>query len=138
MPNLNDRRIRRNRHIVFNLSKPEKSLMLLAPLAKAAGGHGTCRNEGQAPGEGTVFTNTDDEDYKAILSMCDAGHRRLEEVKRFDMPGFRPRPEWIGEMKRFGILKPEFHPDRDPIDVYTTERAYWKSLQYHPPTTDSP
>jgi hypothetical protein len=138
MPNLNDRRIRRNRHIVFNLSKPEKSLMLLAPLAKAAGGHGTCHNDGQAPGEGTVFTNTDDPDYKAIFGMCDAGHRRLEEVKRFDMPGFRPRPEWIGEMKRFGILKPEFNSDRDPVDVYTTERAYWKSLQYHPPTTDSP
>jgi len=125
MPKLEDRRIRRNRHIVFNLSKPEKSLMVLAPL-------------GQAPGDGAVFTNRDDPDFKAILGMCDAGHRRLDEVKRFDMPGFRPRPEWIGEMKRFGILAPEFNPDRDPVDVYATERAYWKSLQYHPPATGSP
>ena len=65
--------------------------------------------------------------------MCAAGQRRLDEVKRFDMPGFKPRPEWVGEMKRCGILAPEFDPARDPIDVYATEQAYWKSLHYQPP-----
>ena len=49
MPDLKDRRIRRNRHIVFNLTNPEKSLMLLAPLAKSAGGHGTCRETDRPP-----------------------------------------------------------------------------------------
>ena len=138
MPDLKDRRIRRNRHIVFNLSKPEKSLILLAPLAKAAGGHGTCHPDGRPAGETAVFASTGDPDYQAILAMCDAGHRRLNEVKRFDMPGFKPRPEWSGEMKRNGILAPDFDISRDPIDVYATEQAYWKSLHYQPATTDTP
>jgi hypothetical protein len=138
MPDLKDQRIRRNRHIVFNLTKPEKSLMVLAPLAKAAGGHGTCRPEGRAIGEGGVFTDTADPDYQAILSMCVAGKQRLDEVKRFDMPGFLPRPEWVGEMKRCGILPATFDLTRDPIDCYATERAYWQSFHYQPPTSPQP
>ena len=138
MPDLKDRRIRRNRHIVFNLTKPDRSLMLLAPLAKSAGGQGTCSEESQSPGEGTVFTTTEDPDFQAILGMCQAGHRRLGEIKRFDMPGFRPRPEWIREMKRCGVLAEDFDPANDPIDVYATEQSYWESQQYHPPKTDSP
>ena len=41
-PNLDDPRLLTSRHIVFNLSRPEKSLVLLAPLAKEAGGWGLC------------------------------------------------------------------------------------------------
>ena len=114
MPDLKDSRIRRNRHIVFNLTRPDKSLLLLAPLAKSAGGHGACHEDGHPPGEGAVFTSTGDPDYQAILSMCVAGQRRLDAIKRFDMSGFRPRAEWIGEMKRFGILAPNrFRPRPD-------------------------
>jgi hypothetical protein len=138
MPDLKDRRIRRNRHIVFNLTQPDKSLMLLAPLAKSAGGHGSCREKDKAVGEGAVFTGTDDADYQAILAMCAAGKRHLDDVKRFDMPGFKPRPEWVGEMKRCGILPTDFDPSRDPIDVYATEQSYWKSLHYQPPTAAQP
>jgi len=133
MPDLNDPRIRRSRHIVFNLTRPDRSLMLLAPLAKSAGGHGTCRQPDQPPGSGQVITNRNDPDYQSILSMCTAGSRRLNEVGRFDMPGFKPRPEWIGEMQRFGLLPMELDPDHDPIDVYSVEQAYWKSLHHHPP-----
>ena len=138
MPDLKDRRIRRNRHIVFNLTKPDRSLMLLAPLAKSAGGQGTCSEESQSPGEGTVFTTTEDPDFQAILGMCQAGHRRLGEIKRFDMPGFRPRPEWIREMKRCGVLAEDFDLANDPIDVYATEQSYWEFQQYHPPKANSP
>ena len=138
MPDLNDKRIRRNRHIVFNLTKPDKSLMVLAPLAKAAGGHGTCREKDRPAGEGAVFASTGDPDYQAILGMCAAGHRRLDEVKRFDTPGFKPRPEWVGEMKRCGILAPDIDPARDVIDVYATEQSYWKSLHYKPTATQAP
>ena len=45
-PSLDDPRLLTSRHIVFNLSRPEKSLMLLAPLAKDAGGWGLCRKVG--------------------------------------------------------------------------------------------
>ena len=44
LPQLGDRRLNTSRHIVFNLSRPEKSLFLLAPLARAAGGWEQCRD----------------------------------------------------------------------------------------------
>ena len=122
MPSMDDPRLKHTRHIVFNLSRPEKSLVLLAPLAKTAGGYGTC---------GAVFAGKDDADYRALLAMCEAGKQRLEEVKRFDMPGFRPREEWVREMKRYGILPAGAKPDA-PINVYEVERQYWKSLWYDP------
>ena len=52
-------------------------------------------------------------------------------MKRFDMPGFRPGPEYIREMQRFGILPRAIEHDT-PIDVYAVDRAYWKSLWYRP------
>ncbi len=128
MPNIKDKRIRRNRHIVFNLTRPEKSLMLLAPLAKAAGGHGTCRAPETPDGEGAVFADTTDPGYRTLLAMCATGKRKLDDVKRFSMPGFRPRPEWVREMKFYGVLPESFDLARDPIDVYAVERDYWKSL----------
>jgi len=48
-------------------------------------------------------------------------------VKRFDMPGFRPRDAWVREMQRFGILPASAS---GPIDSYAVERQYWKSLWY--------
>ena len=128
MPDLKDHRIRRNRHLVFNLTHPDQSLMLLAPLARAAGGLGTCREPERPAGDGAVFSDKSDPDYQAILALCDAGRRRLDEVKRFDMPGFRPRREWFAEMKRYGVLPPAFDESRDSVDPYATEQAYWRSL----------
>jgi cytochrome c553 len=130
-PEMGDPRLNTSRHIVFNLSRPEKSLLLLAPLAESAGGWGICRDPVSHEKAG-VFADTNDPDYKAILALCVAGKERLDEVKRFDMPGFHPRVDWVREMKRFGILAPEVKPS-DPIDIYATERRYWKSLWYAPP-----
>jgi hypothetical protein len=58
--------------------------------------------------------------------MCAGGKEQLERVKRFDMPDFRPRPDWVREMKRYGVLATDAKVDA--IDVYQTERAYWRSL----------
>jgi len=132
-PEMDDPRLKHNRHIVFNLTRPEKSLVLLAPLARAAGGYGLCRAAGAPAGRGAVLAGKDDSDYRLILAMCEAGKRRLDAIKRFDMPGFRPRPEWIREMKRYGIL-PANLPADAPLDVYEIERRYWKSLWYQPLT----
>lgn len=121
-PSMDDPRLKHNRHIVFNLTRPEKSLALLAPLAKTAGGYGTC---------GAVFSGKADPDYRTLLAMVEGGKKRLEEVKRFDMPGFRPREEWVREMIRYGILPASTKPD-SPMDVYEIERRYWKSLWYDP------
>lgn len=134
MPKISDPRIMRNRHIIFNLDHPDLSLLLRAPLAVAGGGHGTCREAGQAAGKGTVLPSTADPDYLILREMIDAGRQRLQASGgRFDMPDFRPRPEWVREMIFFGILPKDTDPRRDPINVYQTERRYWESLHHHPP-----
>ncbi len=131
-PDFDDVRVRFSRHLMFNLSRPEKSLILLAPLARDAGGYGLCREKrpDSSPAEKRpVFADTSDPDYRRILSLCRDGKEHLERIKRFDMPGFRPAPMYVHEMKRFGIL-PADHNAELPIDVYATDEAYWRSLQW--------
>jgi hypothetical protein len=133
-PDFSDVRIRFSRHLMFNLSRPEKSLILLGPLARQAGGSGLCRHRGQhgAPdAETVVFADTSDVDYQRILALCRAGERHLETTKRFDMPGFRPTNSYIREMKRYGIL-PASLAENAIIDVYATDRAYWRSFWWSP------
>jgi cytochrome c553 len=132
-PSMTDPRLNTSRHIVFNLTKPEKSMILLAPLAKSAGGWGLCRDP-DAP-EKPIFADTADPDYQTILTMVQAGKTWLDEKTRFDMPNFKPRIDWVREMVRYGILPPDAAA-KGPIDVYATERAYWGSLWYHPPKAE--
>ena len=61
--------------------------------------------------------------------MAAAGKENLDRIKRFDMPGFRPRRGYVREMKRYGIL-PADTPLDAAIDVYATDQAYWRSLWY--------
>ena len=130
---MGDRRLNTSRHLVFNLSRPDKSLILLAPLARAEGGWELCHDlKSRSPSP--VFSTTNDPDYQKLLAMCVAGKQFLERVTRFDMPGFRPRGDWVRELKRFGILGSEIR-STDPIDVYAVERRYWESLWYARPGT---
>ncbi|MDP2895385.1 MAG: hypothetical protein Q8Q12_02350 [bacterium] len=122
------------RHNVFNLSRPQKSLMLLAPLSKSAGGYALCRPIGESNGPSTsfaVFGDTEDPDYRTIFTLCETGKSHLDRVTRFDMPGFRPQPSYVREMKRFGILPWELPADAE-INVYATDQAYWRSLWWQP------
>jgi hypothetical protein len=126
---MDDPRLNTSRHIVFNLSRPERSLLLLGPLAESAGGWGLCRDL-RTKEKITVFANTDDADYVTLRAMCQAGKERLDMIKRFDMPEFRPRKDWVREMRRYGILaRSELS---SPLDVYATEQKYWSSLWYQP------
>jgi len=113
----------------WNLSRPEKSLMLLAPLAEKAGGWELCRNEQGR--RRAIFADTQDPDYQTLLAMIQAGKANLEKIKRFDMPGFQPPPQYLREMRRYGILPADF-PDERPVDPYELDRRYWESLWYRP------
>ena len=126
--NFSDPRTRFSRHILYNLTRPEKSLLLLAPLAKAAGGYGVCGGTGTTTTD--VFNGVDDPDYRLLFESILATQSALNDMKRFDMPGFRPGPEYVREMVRFGILSRA--PDK-PIDLYAADRAYWQSHWYRPP-----
>ena len=122
------------RHLIYNLTRPEKSLILLAPLAKKAGGYGLCKPTGKniTPDPRTpVFADANDPDYQKILALCRTGKEHLGRIKRFDMPDFRPRQAYVREMKRYGIL-PKDLPADAAIDIYATDRAYWRSLWHEP------
>ena len=125
-----DPRHRANRHIVFNLTHPEQSLLLLAPLAPEAGGFGICKQQDGSPA--AVFASTADADYKTLLAMVAGGADHLASIKRFDMAGFRPRPEYLREMQRYGVLPPGFDPAKDAADGHELDRKYWESLWYRP------
>jgi len=122
---LKDPRLALSRHIVFNLSRPTRSLLLLAPLARAAGGLELCRDAQGKPV--AVLAATDQPDYRTLLAMVEAGRQNLETIKRFDMPDFRPPPQYVREMKRYGVLPTDLAADAR-IDFYATDRAYWESL----------
>jgi cytochrome c553 len=138
---------RYSRHRVFNLSRPDRSLMLRAPLARGAGGLA----EGPLPPESErkpivedrsrpprpavhpiVFADPADPDFRRILAHLEAAKQKLDEIKRFDMPGFKPNEHYVREMKRFGVLPASFDPARDPIDAYATDEAYWRSFWHRP------
>lgn len=121
MPGMDDPRLKTSRHLVWNLSRPEKSLMLLAPLSESAGGFERC---------GKVFADSNDHDYQALLALAARGKAFLEENKRFDMPGFNPRPEWRRELVRYGVL--EETSAAAACNPYILEQKYWRSLWYTP------
>jgi hypothetical protein len=128
-----------SRHLVYNLSRPEKSLLLLAPLAKEAGGYGVCGGRAKLPLSQSVrqephspvvdvFPNTNDADYQTLLASIRDAKKYLDDVKRFDMPGFRPNESYAREMRRYGI--------GEVTDPYAADRAYWASF-WHKPSSSS-
>ena len=139
---------RYSRHRIFNLTRPRKSPILLAPLAKQAGGRAEGppaasiadpqpvaedRTRPPAPIQHPIiFTDTTDPDYGIILAHLEAAQAKLDEIKRFDMPGFSPNQHYVREMKRYGVLPASFDAAKDPIDVYAADRAYWESFWYRP------
>ncbi len=134
----NDPITRLSIHILINLTRPELSPLLLGPLAKEAGGYGTCTgaykelrpfDERTPPNDPPVFKSTNDPGYKKII----AGIKKVrQDLYRFELAGFRPHNHYIRELKRFRILPQDFNPHNDPIDPYETDRAYWKSLWHTP------
>ncbi|HPS01352.1 MAG TPA: hypothetical protein PLA90_07405, partial [Candidatus Sumerlaeota bacterium] len=149
-----------NRHIVYNLTRPEMSSLLLAPLASSTtgtlgvnAGYGLCmaKEEEKKPEDGkpaaepavpprkpsSVFKDTRDPDYQKLLAAISETKQHLDALKRFDMPGFRPPAPYIRELKRYGILPPD-RPDEAPIDCYKADRAYWDSFVWKPSSASKP
>jgi hypothetical protein len=106
-----------------NLTRPEKSLLVRAPLATDSGGLGLC--------EPTVFATTDDPDYQTMLAAIQDASGRHHQTKRFDMPGFRPNVYYVRMMQRYGVLPEDLGP-HDPVDYYAADEAYWRSFWYRP------
>jgi len=113
---------------LFNLTHPERSRILLAPLARSASGAGMVRKKDGKEEILSVFKDTSDPDYQAILRVVRHAKGALDRIKRFDMPGFQPRREYVRELKSYGLSVP------NPVtDVYALDRAYWRSFHHRPP-----
>ena len=106
--------------ILVNLSRPRLSALLLGPLAVSAGGYGSC---GQV-----VFETVDDPDYQALLAAIEGAQGEANDPPRYGAEGFEPNPQYVREMKRFGVLPADFELGRDPIDHFETDQRYWRSL----------
>ena len=104
-----------------NLTRPERSLLLRAPLSREAGGLGLCKP--------SVFVDTKDADYTTVLAAISAASKKHRDEKRFDMPGFRPNVYYVRMMQRYSVLPTTLAPD-EPIDAYATDMEYWRSFHY--------
>jgi hypothetical protein len=125
---------RYSRHLLYNLSQPEKSQLLRAPLAKEAGGYGICRNlngKNKATDPAQVFADTNDPDYQSMLAMIEAGHDFIQRETWFRMADFKPSAVYIREMKRYGMLDEKVQAG-DVLNPYTTDQAYWQSFWWPP------
>jgi len=133
-------------HILYNLTRPEQSVQLLAPLAKDAGGYGACREIVRAKKKAhtitdkvaTVFKSKDDPDYQTLLAAIRDAKALHDSDPRWDTPGWKAPPEYIREMKRHGILPETFDRDTDPLDPYETDRRYWHVVSGHHPPGQEP
>ena len=102
-----------------NLTRPDQSLLVRAPLSVQAGGLGICGPD--------VFNDANDSDLKEILASIESAAAQHRESKRFDMPGFRPNDHYVIQMRRFEILPKTVKVD-EPIDFREADEAYWRSF----------
>ncbi len=119
----NDPIARFGSHILFNFTRPEYSPIVLGPLAKEAGGYGSC---------GEVFQDKNDPDYKTMVDAIARGKAVWNGYARYGSPDFRPNRQYVREMKRFGILPPTFDPAKDPIHIFEADQLYWRSFWHKP------
>ncbi len=116
----------------IDLTKPEMSLILRAPLSKSAGGLGLCKKakhrskkaETAPPVE--VFTSTDDPLYKDTLNRIRKAAKTLKPAYYQD--GYRPPRGYFDQMIRMGVLKGK--PEKP--DFYAIDQHYFNTVQSGP------
>jgi hypothetical protein len=96
------------------------SRILKAPLDKAAGGLGLCST---TDGKPAGYSGTSDPTYQAVLAAIQSAAKNLNAYER---PGFKPSPDYLREMIRYGVLPAGFDPAKDPFDPYDIDRRYFE------------
>jgi hypothetical protein len=121
----------------INLDHPEKSILLRAPLAEEAGGLGWClqtearskvggRVNLQAP-PAVVFPNAQDPDYQKLLQSIERASDHFQQnIKRFDMPDYRPNPWYPILLKRWGVLPDDFDIEKHGWDSELVDDLYFE------------
>jgi hypothetical protein len=106
--------------VLVNYTQPECSSILLAPLAPEAGGYGRCGK--------TVFADKQDPDYQKLLASIQSGKALFAARPPWGAPGWKPNPQYVREMKRFGLLPKSFELANETLDPFAMDQAYWRSL----------
>ena len=106
--------------LLLNFKDPELSNLLLAPLAKEAGGLGLCSE--------VVFKNKEDKDYQKLLKGIQESKKRFTQKPAWSEKGWKPNHQYIQEMKRYGILNESFDIVKDTFDPFAVDQAYWESM----------
>ncbi|MDA3926020.1 MAG: hypothetical protein PF904_15085 [Kiritimatiellae bacterium] len=113
---------------LYNLSCPEKSMILKAPMVKSSGGYGWCKGaDGKSIG---VFKDSNDPDYQTLLKAISAAKVRMEVHSRPGLPNYKPGEYYVRWIRRFGALPADFDLTKDPIDVYKCDQRYWETFWY--------
>jgi hypothetical protein len=107
--------------VIINATRPNQSAVLLAPLTKEAGGWGICPD---------VFKSKEDPDYQRMSRAASNWQAAWQTSRAFGSPGFQVNPQYIREMKRFGILPEDISADQ--VDPYATDQRYWAMFHYRP------
>jgi hypothetical protein len=123
------------RESLINLDFPEKSLLLLAPLAKEAGGLGWCeqtdakskvRRQYKQAEPAVVFKSKDETDYEALLASIQVARDYFtKNIRRFDMPGYRPNRFLLTYMKNWGVLPADYDVSKDGWDAERIDDLYF-------------
>ncbi len=118
--------------LIYNFSEPEKSLALVIPLAKSAGGTAENAESGVSGNSKrthpVVFKDKNDPNYIAILSAINAAAKTLKENSPFeDSPDFRPTAGYIKKLKDLKILPSDF-PLNGKIDALESDAMYFEWL----------
>mgnify|MGYP006282265809 FL=1 len=131
---------------VFNMTEPEKSLLVLAPLSREAGGYGRCRKmtiqdfdrkyrawnsefRGREPTEprAVVFEDKSDPDYEALLAELRRMSRHLKKRRTFPHTrNWRPVGDYLRAMKLYGVLPPGYEMGENPLDPFAIDEAYYR------------
>lgn len=108
-----------------NLSRPEKSLALLAPLPKPAGGLGLCKDvkTGKPP---EAIPSRESAAYRAMLAWCQAAAQRARD-NWIASASFRPPDPYLMRMKLYGLLPADFDPAKTSVDVFELDQRYYRS-----------
>ncbi len=123
----------------FNLTHPEKSLALLAPLAKDAGGLGLClqrdahyKTQGEPGTPANVFKSKEDPDYQKILTVIKKAAAKIDKRDDHLDPKYKPPGAYLEVMQRLNCLPPGKTPGKDKIDWFQVDETYYRKFRHTP------
>jgi hypothetical protein len=132
---------------LINLDRPDKSLLLRAPPAKEAGGLGWCQQTDAKSKGGKyapkapaamVFGDANDPDYQQLLaSVRTASGYFAKNIRRFDMPGYRPNDFLVRYYRNWGIIPKDYDVAKQGWDAEALDDLYFNYALF-PDTQSAP